>query len=240
MHSRPCRPPFGGETVTTTVEGRERYPVRVRYARELRDNPEALQAVLGPCIRRSGRSPLGQLAEIHYVQGPMEIRSEDTFLVSYVLFDRQDDVAELTAVNNARDALDTAIQRGQLPVPDGVSYSFAGTFENQVRAEERLMILIPLVLISIFLMLYLQFRSTATTFMIFTGIAVAWSGGFLMLWLYGQPWFLDFSLFGTSMRELFQIAPVNLSIAVWVGFIALFGIAVDDGVGYGHLPRSDG
>ncbi|KPQ00992.1 MAG: Cu(I)/Ag(I) efflux system membrane component CusA [Bacteroidetes bacterium HLUCCA01] len=219
----------GGETVTTTVEGRERYPVRVRYARELRDNPEALQAVL---VRASGGAqiPLGQLAEIHYVQGPMEIRSEDTFLVSYVLFDRQDDVAELTAVNNARDALNTAIQRGQLPVPDGVSYSFAGTFENQVRAEERLMILIPLVLISIFLMLYLQFRSTATTFMIFTGIAVAWSGGFLMLWLYGQPWFLDFSLFGTSMRELFQIAPVNLSIAVWVGFIALFGIAVDDGV----------
>ena len=181
----------GGETVTTTVEGRERYPVRVRYARELRDNPEALQAVL---VRASGGAqiPLGQLAEIHYVQGPMEIRSEDTFLVSYVLFDRQDDVAELTAVNNARDALDTAIQRGQLPVPDGVSYSFAGTFENQVRAEERLMILIPLVLISIFLMLYLQFRSTATTFMIFTGIAVAWSGGFLMLWLYGQPWFSGF------------------------------------------------
>lgn len=219
----------GGEAVTTTVEGRERYPVRVRYARELRDNPDAIKAV-----RLTGMGgetvQLGQLATLEYVQGPMEIRSEDTFLTSYVLFDRESQVAELTAVNNARAALRSAIERGELIVPDGVSYTFAGTFENQVRAEQRLAFLIPLVLISIFMMLYLQFRSTGTTLMIFTGIAVAWAGGFIMLGLYAQPWFMDFSLFGTSMRDLFQISPVNLSVAVWVGFIALFGIAVDDGV----------
>lgn len=219
----------GGETVTTTVEGRERYSVRVRYARDLRNTPEAINAV-----RVSGMGgeqvPLGQLADIHYVQGPMEIRSEDTFLVSYVLFDRESNVPELTAVNNARAALRSAIDRRELAVPDGVSYTFAGTFENQVRAEQRLAFLIPLVLMSIFMMLYMQFRSTATTFMIFTGIAVAWAGGFIMLGLYAQPWFMDFSVFGTSMRDLFQISPVNLSVAVWVGFIALFGIAVDDGV----------
>lgn len=219
----------GGETVTTTLEGRERFPVRVRYERELRDNPQALGNV-----RITGMNgvqiPLNQLASIDYVQGPMEIRSEDTFLISYVLFDRETGVAELTAVNNARDALRGAISRGEITVPDRVSYTFAGTFENQIRATQRLALLIPLVLLSIFMMLYLQFRSTATTFMILSGIAVAWAGGFIMLGLYAQPWFLDFSLFGTSMRDLFQVGTVNLSVAVWVGFIALFGIAVDDGV----------
>jgi copper/silver efflux system protein len=86
------------------------------------------------------------------------------------------------------------------------------------------------VLLSIFLVLYLQFKSTTTSLIIFTGIAVAWAGGFIMLWLYAQPWFLDFTFMGTHMATLFQVGPVNLSIAVWVGFIALFGIAVDDGV----------
>ncbi len=66
--------------------------------------------------------------------------------------------------------------------------------------------------------------------MVFSGIFVAWSGGFLMVWLYGQPWFMDFTMFGTDMRELFQVNPINLSVAIWVGFLALFGIASDDGV----------
>ena len=83
---------------------------------------------------------------------------------------------------------------------------------------------------NVFLILYFKFRSAANTFIIFSGILVAWSGGFIMLWLYNQPWFLDFSLFGANMRELFQIHPVNLSVAIWVGFLALFGIASDDGV----------
>jgi len=220
---------LGGNPVTTTVEGRERYPVRVRYARELRDNPEAINDVfvMSPT---GAQIPLGQLATLNYVPGPMEIRSEDTFLISYVLFDKTPTVAELTAVNNASEALQTAISNGTLQVPEGVSYTFTGTFENQVRAEQRLLLLIPVVLISIFLMLYLQFRSTGTTAMILTGIAVAWAGGFIMLGLYAQPWFMDFSVFGANIRDMFQMGTVNLSIAVWVGFIALFGIAVDDGV----------
>jgi copper/silver efflux system protein len=219
----------GGMQATTTVEGRERYPVRVRFARELRDNLMALER-LQVRTMTGEQVTLGQLARFEYVQGPMEIRSENTFLISYVLFDRETGVAELTAVNSARETLRSAIDRGLLIVPDGVSYTFTGTFENQVRAERRLAFLIPLVLIIIFMMLYLQFRSTATTFMIFSGIAVAWAGGFIMLGLYAQPWFLDFSMFGVPMRELFQVGTVNLSVAVWVGFIALFGIAVDDGV----------
>ena len=73
-------------------------------------------------------------------------------------------------------------------------------------------------------------NSAATSSLVFSGIAVAWSGGFIMIWLYAQPWFLNFSLMGVSMQELFQVRPINLSVAIWVGFLALFGIASDDGV----------
>jgi len=110
-----------------------------------------------------------------------------------------------------------------------VSYRFAGAYESQLRFQKKLMVVLPLALFIIVILLYLQFRSVVTTFLVFSGVFVAWSGGFLMIWLYGQPWFLDFSFFGTDMRELFQVHPLNLSVAVWVGFLALFGIATDDG-----------
>ena len=92
------------------------------------------------------------------------------------------------------------------------------------------MIIVPLVLLVIFIILYMQFKSITTSFMIFFGIAMAFSGGFILMGLYQADWFLNFTLFGTPMREVFQIQPINLSVAVWVGFIALFGIATDDGV----------
>jgi Cu(I)/Ag(I) efflux system membrane protein CusA/SilA len=85
-------------------------------------------------------------------------------------------------------------------------------------------------LVVIFLLLYFQFRKVSVTLMVFSGVFVAWGGGFILLWLYAQPWFLETSLLGTNLRELFQIEPYNLSVAVWVGFLALFGIATDDGV----------
>jgi Cu(I)/Ag(I) efflux system membrane protein CusA/SilA len=111
-----------------------------------------------------------------------------------------------------------------------VSYAFAGSYENQIRSEKKLMVVLPLTLVIIFVILYLQFKQVSTTLLVFSGIFVAWAGGFLMLWLYGQSWFLDFSVFGVEMRGLFQIRAFNLSVAVWVGFLALFGIASDNGV----------
>ena len=111
-----------------------------------------------------------------------------------------------------------------------MSYTFAGSYENQVRSEKKLMVILPLALFVIFLILYFQFKSVSTSLLVFSGIFVAWAGGFMMIWLYGQSWFLNFSFFGVDMRELFQIHTLNLSVAVWVGFLALFGIASDNGV----------
>ena len=220
---------LGGVILSTSVEGRERYPIRVRYPRELRDNPEDIGNLLIPTSDRS-QILLSDVADIGYVRGPQMIKSEDTFLVSYVIFDRNGDFSEVAAVEQADDYLNQKLSAGELTIPAGVSYTFTGTYENQVRASKRLSIIVPLALMIIFLLLYLQFKSVSTTFMIFSGVAVAFSGGFLMIWFYGQDWFLNFSFLGTNMRSLFQMDTVNLSVAVWVGFIALFGIATDDGV----------
>ena len=93
-----------------------------------------------------------------------------------------------------------------------------------------LAIVLPVSLFIIFMILYFKFKRVVTTGLIFSGIAVAWAGGFLLIWLYGQPWFLDISLLGIHFRDLFQLHTINLSVAIWVGFLALFGIATDDGV----------
>lgn len=220
---------LGGMPLTITVEGRERYNIRARYAREWRDNPEVMKKVLIP-TPTGQQIPLGELAVIEYRPGPMMIRGENTFLVGYVLLDKKDGFSEVTVVEDADNFLKSKIASGELNVPAGVSYQFSGSYENQVRAEKRLAIVVPLVLAVIFLILYFQFRSATTSIMIFSAIALAFAGGFVMLWLYGIDSFMDFSLFGTNMRELFQMKTYNLSVAVWVGFIALFGIATDDGV----------
>lgn len=219
----------GGRSITTTVEGRERYPVRVRYMRELRDQIETLGQILVPSP--SGvQIPLIQLADINYVRGPQAIKSEETFLVGYVLFDKKPGFAEVDVVEDCQAYLEEKIASGELELPAGVSYRFAGSYENQVRSQRTLAIVLPLALFIIFMILYLQFRAVSTTALVFSGIVVAWAGGFLLMWLYGQPWFLDFNVFDTNMRDLFQVHEINLSVAIWVGFLALFGIASDNGV----------
>lgn len=220
---------IGGRQITTTVEGRERFPVRVRYARELRDEIESIERIIVP-TPTGQQIPLGQLSNIRYVRGPQVIKSEDTFLLGYVLFDKRPGEAEVDVVEDAQAFLQEKIASGDLVLPAGVSYTFAGNYENQIRSQKTLAVVLPLSLGIIFLILYLQFRSAITTSLVFSGILIAWAGGFIMLWLYGTEWFLNFDLFGTSMRELFQVKTINLSVAVWVGFLALFGIASDDGV----------
>ena len=219
----------GGMVLTETIEGRERYGVRVRYPRELRANPDDLKRIYIP-VKNGNQVPLSELANIRYEKGPQVIKSEDTFLVGHVLFDKLDSFAEVSVVKNAQALIQKKIDSGILIVPKGINYKFAGTYENQLRAEDTLSIVVPLALVIIFLILYFQFRSVATSLMVFTGIAVAFSGGFIMIWLYGQDWFLNFNFLGENVRDLFQMHPINLSVAVWVGFIALFGIATDDGV----------
>ena len=236
---------IGGMPITRTVEGRERYAVRVRYPRELRDNFDALGEILVSTMKSGGRMvnspasaeptgpvqvPLSQLARIEYVRGPQVIKSEDTFPVAYITFGPRDGFAEVDVVKQAQDYLQSRIRDGKFILPPGTSYKFSGTYENQVRAAKTLAIVLPLSLMIIFLILYLQFRTVSTPLLVFSGILIAWSGGFLLIWLYGQDWFLDFAVAGKSMRDLFQVHPINLSVAVWVGFIALFGIASDDGV----------
>ena len=219
----------GGMTLTQTVEGRERYGVRVRYPRELRENPEDIKNIYVP-VANGASVPLSELVTIRYEKGPQVIKSEDTFLVGYVLFDKLDGFAEVNVVENAQALIEQKIAEGELIVPKGISYRFTGTYENQLRAEKTLSVVVPLALLIIFLILYFQFRSVMTSLMVFTGITVAFAGGFIMIWLYGQDWFFNFNFFGENLRELFNMKVINLSVAVWVGFIALFGIATDDGV----------
>ena len=219
----------GGMKMTETVEGRERYPVRIRYPRELRNDPDAINKILLPS-KSGGQIQLGELIKTHFVQGPQSIKSEEGFLVGYVLFDKEPGFSEGAVVNKVQDYFKAKIQSGELKVPPGISYKFAGNFEQQERANKRLSIVVPIALLAIFLILYFEFKSTLVTLMVFSGVFVAFAGGFIMIWLYGQPWFLDFTILGTNMRDLLGVHTLNLSVAVWVGFLALFGIATDDGV----------
>ncbi|TRW48877.1 efflux RND transporter permease subunit [Aliidiomarina halalkaliphila] len=224
---------IGGVEVTRSVEGRERYPIRVRYQREQRDDIEAMYNIL-VATPDGTQVPLSELAEIRFERGPQMIRSENTFLTAYVTFGAASGFAEVEAVEAAREHLQQARDRGELRLPIGVSYTFAGSYQQQQSAMETLKVVIPLSLTLIFILLYLQFKQVSTALMVFSGIAVAWGGGFIMLYLYGQSWFANFSVplitQGVTLREIFQFDVTNLSVAVWVGFLALFGIAVDDGV----------
>jgi Cu(I)/Ag(I) efflux system membrane protein CusA/SilA len=219
----------GGKQITTTVEGRERYPVRVRYMRELRDQIDSLGKILVPAPG-GAQIPITQLATITYVPGPQVIKTEDTFLIGYVIFDKKASAAEVNVVEDCARFLKEKIASGELRLSMGVSYTFAGNYENQLRAQKTLRMVLPLALFIIFTILYLQFKTVPKTLLVFSGILICWGGGFILIWLYGKPWFLDFSLLGVNLRDLFQVHTINLSIAIWVGFLALFGIASDNGV----------
>ncbi|MBI4007945.1 MAG: efflux RND transporter permease subunit, partial [Planctomycetes bacterium] len=193
----------GGENLTWTVEGRERYPVRVRYLRELRDNVTALKRILVP-TPTGAQIPLSQLVDIRMIPGPAMINSENGVLRGYVLLNvrGRDPVG---FVNEASKIVE-AEMKGK--IPKGYFIQWSGQFENMVRARKTLMLLVPLSLFLNFMIIYMDFKRVSLCINVFLAIPITLSGG---LWL-------------------LQIGGFNFSVAVWVGFIALFGIAVDDGI----------
>ncbi len=192
---------LGGENVTRTIEGRERYPVNVRYAREFRESIPDLERVFVKAPS-GAQIPLGQLAEISLTTGPAMIRDENAQLAGYVYIDTATrDIGGY--VERARAAIAQNVQ-----LPPGYTLQWTGQYEFQVRARERLRILIPIVLFIIFLLLYMTFHSVAEATIVMLSVVYAMTGGVILQWLLGY----------------------NFSVAVWVGYIALYGVAVQTGV----------
>ena len=193
---------LGAEPITTTVEGRERYTVAIRYPRDLRSNPQAIAKDVLVALPNGGTVPLGEVADIRLTQGATSIRTENAKLATYIFVDIRDrDLG--TYVAAAQKAVAEQVQ-----LPDGTYLIWSGQFEYLQRAEARLQVVVPATLMIIFLLLYLNFRSLAETLIVMLSLPFALVGG---LWL---VWWLGF----------------NLSVAVAVGFIALAGVAAETGV----------
>jgi Cu(I)/Ag(I) efflux system membrane protein CusA/SilA len=192
---------LGGMTVTTTVEGLERYPVNLRYSRELRDNVESIQRVL--VTGRNGvQVPIGQVATIQYAKGPMVIRSENTRPNSWVFVDiRGVDIG--TYIKRARAAI-----AQQLKLPTGYSLTWSGEFEYMQRMQQRLMLVIPLTLFIIVLIIYFNTKSFTKTAIVLLAVPFSLVGAFWFVYLLGY----------------------NMSLAIWVGMIALAGLDAETGV----------
>lgn len=191
----------GGMTIGQFYEGRERYPIRVRYKKELRDRIDELKKVLVPSPLGQ-HIPLSELADIQVVTGPAAIQSENGMLRSLVLLNvKGQDLIGFVEKAKAH------IQKN-VELPNGYSIVWAGQYENQVRSNNRLMMLVPLALVINLFLIYLGIKNLRNAAIVFSAVPVAFSGGLILLWLGG----------------------FTTSVAVWVGFIALFGIAVDDGV----------
>ncbi|MBD3183699.1 hypothetical protein GF312_15525 [Candidatus Poribacteria bacterium] len=205
---------IGGMNISTTIEGRERYPIRVRYMRELRDNIEALKRVLVP-TPKGAQIPLQQLVHIERRPGPAKVASENTIQFSRVFCDVDvDRIGLVDFVDMAQKALAEKID-----LPSGYFYSFSGQYESEIEARNRLMLVVPLCIAVIFLLLYVNFRSPSAILAIFFAIPFAFVGGMWLQWLmkYVPIWM------GGG-------AQIKYSTPVWIGYIALFGVAVEDGI----------
>ncbi|MBI0537438.1 efflux RND transporter permease subunit [Roseomonas sp. KE2513] len=193
---------LGGETVTTTVEGRERYAVNVRYPRDLRDDPQAIAAEVQVQLPGSGTVPLGEVAKVGLSRGATSVRTENGQPVGYVFVDIRD--RDLRGyVEEARRAVAT-----EVAFPPGYYATWSGQFEYLERAEARLRVVVPVTILIIFLLLYLNFRALAETLIVMLSVPFALVGGVWLVWWMG----------------------FNLSVAVAVGFIALAGVAAETGV----------
>ena len=186
---------IGGRILTGPWKVANVIPCAFATCEKRRDSVEALERVLVP-MSNGGQIPLEQVSEIRYVRGPQMIRSEDTFLNAYVTFDPSEGVGEVESVHAAQRALRDRIDLGEFVVPEGVSYRFAGTYENQIRSAQAFDGTGSACASAIiFVLLYLQFRRTSTALVIFAGVALAASAGFLLIWAYGQSWFMNFAPF---------------------------------------------
>ncbi|MBN1968327.1 MAG: efflux RND transporter permease subunit [Candidatus Delongbacteria bacterium] len=229
---------LSGKIVDKSVEGKERYNIRVRYPISEGESVEAIENI--PYFDHQNNSLLlKDVAKVKFDKGPQVIKSENSFYVSYVIFDKKGDISDGEAVEKVKSVINHHIDIGEIKVPKGTHFEFTGNYKNQIRAQQRLAVIVPVVLFIVFFIIYMQFRKITPSLIIFSAIAVTFSGGFILIWLYGQDWFLNFSLFGTSLSSVFNTGTVNISVAVWVGFIALFGVATDDGVLMtGYLEQS--
>ena len=193
---------LGGEMVTTTVEGLERYGVTVRYPRELRQDPAAIATQVLVPIMNGGMIPLGQVASVKVVKAPPSIRTENALLAAYIFVDIRDrDIGGYVA--DAQKAV-----RAQVKFAPGYYATWSGQFEYMERAKQKLKVVVPLTLLAIFLLLYLNFRRLTETFIVMLSVPFSLVGGVWLMWL------LDY----------------NISVAVAVGFIALAGVAAETGV----------
>jgi Cu(I)/Ag(I) efflux system membrane protein CusA/SilA len=220
----------GGINLTWSLEGRERYPVRVQYPRELRDSAEDLARILIP-TPSGAQVPMAALADIREVVGPAAVRTENGQLTGYVMFNafERDETAVINEALAAANAWRAEQRRttGEDPIPSGLTVTATGRYKNKIEADRRLMVIVPLVLALNFFLIFLQFRRIGLTATIFAAIPVAFGGGFILLWAY--PHLLDL-FYELGLRAQPSGGPIYLTPAVWIGFIALFGIAVDDGV----------
>jgi Cu(I)/Ag(I) efflux system membrane protein CusA/SilA len=211
---------LGGKRITTTVEGRERYPVRVRYERDLRDNLEKLGDVL-VTTPSGAQVPITEIADIEHVIGPAAVRGINGQLVGYVMFNPVD-IDETTLIDHVQTRVQRAIDNGEVHWPTGYSFRWVGQYKEAQRARERLTFIIPIAIGVILLLVYLHFRRLSTSLIVFAGIPLGAAGGVLMVRYW--PW-LQSLITGEP-----QGAPIYMTVAVVVGFIALLGILVDDGV----------
>ena len=197
---------LGGMPLTTTVEGLERYTINLRYDRDFRENLEALRQIVIP-TSGGAQIPLGQLAEIKVVRAPMSIKSEDAIPNAWIYIDVQGiDIG--TYVQMAQRAVREAIDGGKIQLPSGYSIFWSGQYEYMLRAKQRLAIVIPLTLLIIVLIIYLNTKSAIKTSIVMLAVPFSLVGAFWMIYLLG----------------------FNLSVAVWVGIIALAGLDAETGV----------
>jgi Cu(I)/Ag(I) efflux system membrane protein CusA/SilA len=193
---------LGAEPVTTTVEGRERYTVSIRYPRDYRSDPEAIATQVLIPMADGGTVPLGQVAKVSLAQGPSSIRTENAQLALYIFVDLRDrDIGSYVA--DAQKAV-----ASQVNFPPGYYATWSGQFEYLQRAEARLKVVVPVTILIIFVLLYLNFRRVTETLIVMLSVPFALVGGFWLMWWLG----------------------FNLSVAVVVGFIALAGVAAETGV----------